>query len=110
MKRMLKTAILVGIGVVIGARYSVAADWMLRVEDSGRVCHVQLKTASRIGDDFKGPFSSRKAACQEAATQYDDSDRSKCWTYGGGTVTGCRNEGVTLPPKKSGKKRRPRVA
>jgi hypothetical protein len=105
---MLKTAILAGIAVVIGAGYAAAADWMLRVQPSGRICHVQLKTASPIGDDFKGPFRSRKAACQEAANQYDDSlsDQSKCWTYGRGTVTGCKNEGVTLPPKKLGKKRR----
>lgn len=57
-----------------------AADWMLRVESSGRVCHVQLKTASPLGEDFKGPFSSRKDACTEASNQYDSSlsDNGRC--------------------------------
>jgi hypothetical protein len=81
--------------------YAQAADWMLRVTTTSRTCHVQLKTASPLGEDFKGPFPSRKAACQEAVNQYDDSasDQQKCWTYGGGTVSGCRAEGITLPPK-----------
>jgi hypothetical protein len=48
-----------------------SADWMLRVQTMGRVCHVQLTTAAPIGADFKGPFSTRKGACQEAAVQYD---------------------------------------
>lgn len=84
-----------------------AADWMLRVQTTSRVCHVQLKTAAPLGEDFKGPFASRKEACQEAANQYDDSasDPSKCWTYGGGTVSGCRADGITLPPTRSRRKR-----
>lgn len=102
MKRELKTTILTASLVLISAGCAGAADWMLRVQTMGRICHVQLKTATPIGEDFKGPFSSRKSACQEAENQYDDSlsDQSKCWTYGGGTVTGCKNDGVTLPPKK----------
>jgi hypothetical protein len=86
---------------VFSTSYAIAADWMLRVETSSRVCHVQLKTASPLGQDFKGPFSSRKTACGEAANQYDStlSDQSKCWTYGNGTVDGCKQDGVVLPPK-----------
>ena len=85
--------------------FAQADDWMLRVELSGRVCHVQLKTASKLGEDFKGPFASRKAACVEAGKQYDPdlSDKSKCWTYGGGTVSGCKTDGVTLPPSSATK-------
>ena len=69
------------------------------VERSGRVCHVQLKTAAPLGEDFKGPFPSRKTACQEAN---DDSasDQQKCWTYGGGTVSGYAKDGVILPGSK----------
>lgn len=76
-----------------------AADWMLRVETSSRVCHVQLKTAAPLGVDFRGPFPSRKAACQEALNQYDSStsDQGKCWAYGNGTISGCKNDGVVLP-------------
>jgi hypothetical protein len=87
---------------------SRAADWMLRVQTMSRVCHVQLSTASPIGEDFKGPFSSRKKACEEAANQYDEtaSDQSKCWTYGGGTVSGCKSDGITLPPRKQHKKKK----
>jgi hypothetical protein len=68
-----------------------ADDWMLRVETSSRVCHVQLKTASPLGSDMSGPFSSQEDACQEAARQFDSSlsDQSKCWTYGAGTRAGC---------------------
>jgi hypothetical protein len=77
-----------------------ADDWMVRVQTTSRVCHVQLKTAAPLGADFKGPLPSRKAACQEAANQYDDSasDQQKCWTYGDGTINGCGADGVTLPP------------
>lgn len=78
-----------------------ADDWMLRVQTMGRTCHVQLKTASPLGQDFKGPFQSRKAACQEASNQYDNSatDQQKCWTYGAGTVKVCMKDGVNLPSK-----------
>jgi hypothetical protein len=84
-----------------------ADDWMLRVQTMGRVCHVQLKTAAPLGEDFKGPFPSRKSACQEAANQYDSSlsDQSKCWTYGSGTVTGCNKDGITLPPSSARSKK-----
>lgn len=87
--------------MLISTENSQAVDWMLRVETSNRACHVQLKTAAPIGEDFKGPFSSRKRACQEAASQYDRtlSDQSKCWTYGRGTVSGCGDEEITLPPR-----------
>jgi hypothetical protein len=78
-----------------------AEDWMVRVVTTSRTCNVQLKTASSLGADFKGPFPSRKAACQEAKNQYDKdfSNQSKCWTYGGGTVSGCNADGVSLPQK-----------
>jgi hypothetical protein len=76
-----------------------ADDWMLRVQTTSRVCHVQLKTAAPLGQDLKGPFASRKAACNEANNQYDDtlSDQSKCWTFGQGTRDGCKSDGVVLP-------------
>lgn len=85
--------------VALVDRPAMAADWMLRVETSSRVCHVQLKTASPLGQDFKGPFASRKEACQEALNQYDSSasDQGKCWTYGGGTISGCKSDGINLP-------------
>jgi hypothetical protein len=81
-----------------------AAEWMLRVETSGRVCHVQEKTAASLGNDLDGPFSSRAAACKAAAKAYDSSmsDAKKCWTYGRGTVQGCESDGTTLPPKMRG--------
>lgn len=78
-----------------------AEEWMLRVETSSRACHVQLKTASKLGEDFKGPFASRKDACKEAAAQYDGTkeDMTKCGTYGEGTIKGCAKDKVSLPPK-----------
>jgi hypothetical protein len=84
-----------------------ADDWMFRVQTMGRICHVQIKTASPLGEDFKGPFPSRKLACQEAANQYNStlSDQSKCWIYGSGTVTGCKKDGITLPPRSARSKK-----
>jgi hypothetical protein len=81
-------------------KIAAAADWMLRVETSSRACHVQLRTAAPLGRDFKGPFPSRQAACAEASNQYDStlSNQGKCWTYGGGTIDGCGQEHITLPP------------
>jgi hypothetical protein len=83
-----------------------ADDWMLRVETSGRTCHVQLKTASPLGADFKGPFPSRPLACAEARNQYDSAstDSTKCWAYGSGTIDGCKKDGVTLPSNSLEKK------
>jgi hypothetical protein len=86
--------------ISMSASVAAADEWMLRVETSSRVCHVQLKTAAPLGDDFKGPFSSRKDACKEASNQYDGtlSDQGKCWTYGNGTIGGCKRDGIVLPP------------
>jgi hypothetical protein len=80
---------------------AVANDWMLRVETSSRVCHVQLKTAVPLGADFKGPFPDRKSTCTEASNQYDNtlSNQGKCWTYGQGAIDGCKKDGISLPPK-----------
>jgi hypothetical protein len=87
------------LAVSVLADHARADDWMLRVETSSRVCHVQLVTASPLGADLKGPFSSRKDACTEASNQYDStlSDTSKCWTYGHGTIDWCSSENVNLP-------------
>jgi hypothetical protein len=91
-------------GATVGVLFSCssyAADWMLRVQTSSRTCHVQLKTAAPLGTDMSGPFSSRKEACQAASDAFDSSftDPTKCWTYGGGTVDGCEQDGVHLPKK-----------
>ena len=80
-----------------------AADqWMLRRETSSGACHVQKKTASPLGADLAGPFSTRKDACLKAKDLYDSdgTDSAKCSAYGQGTITGCKNESVTLPPGK----------
>jgi hypothetical protein len=108
MKRASQVVLVISVLTMLSTEQSRAADWMLRVQTMSRVCHVQLSTASPIGDDFKGPFSSRKKACEEAANQYDEttSDQSKCWTYGGGTVSGCKSDGITLPPRKQTKKKK----
>jgi hypothetical protein len=78
---------------------ALAADeWVIRVVTTSRVCHVQLKTAASLGADFKTGFKTRKDACQEAKNQYDKdlSNPAKCWTYGGGTVSACGADGITL--------------
>ena len=96
---------MISIGALLGVScLSVSAyadEWMLRVTTTSRACHVQLKTADRLGADMDGPFTSEAAACKAALKAYDPqlSDPSKCWTYGGGTVKGCNAVGVALPSK-----------
>ena len=87
--------------VAAGSGAAIAEDWMIRVVTTSRTCNVQLKTAASLGADFKGPFKTRKDACQEAKNQYDKdlSNTAKCWTYGNGTVEGCKGDGVILPKK-----------
>jgi hypothetical protein len=87
-------------GFAIGWEEASAADtWVVRQETSSTVCHVQNSTAAPLGRDLAGPFDSRKVACQKAKGLYDQSatDTNMCSGYGAGTVTGCKNDGVTLP-------------
>jgi hypothetical protein len=85
----------------MSSAYGQAADWMVRREPSSGACHVQLRTAAPLGADLSGPFPSRRSACLDAANRYEaaTTDPQKCGTYGGGTVSGCNLDGVTLPPK-----------
>lgn len=101
MLNMLRAGIVAASALTFLSTMASAEEWMLRVEVSSRVCHVQLKTASKVGDDFKGPFAKRKGACEEAAAQFDSTsvDMTKCGSYGGGTIKGCAKDNVTLPPK-----------
>ena len=99
MKALISVSVL-GLITTGYASYAYAEDWMLRVQAPSRTCHVQPKTASPLGDDLKGPFPSRKAACQEAVNLENDdrSDQSKCWSFGGSTVSACKPEGIVLSP------------
>jgi hypothetical protein len=83
----------------LSAPLFAADQWMVRRETSSGACHVQKKTASPLGVDLAGPFDSRKGACLKAKDLYDPdgTDSSKCFTYGQGTVDGCKNEAVPLP-------------
>ena len=83
-----------------------ADQWMLRRESSGGACHVQIKTASPLGADLAGPFDTRKNACIKAKNLYDPeaTDPSKCFTYGQGTIDGCKKEAVPLPGTRSSKR------
>jgi len=75
------------------------ADWMVRRQTMGGICHVQMKTASPIGSDLSGPHSTRKIACTSAKQLYDSSgtDSKRCAEYGNGTVSSCKQDGVSLP-------------
>jgi hypothetical protein len=100
MKALISVSVL-GLIATGYASYAYAEDWMLRVQAMSRTCHVQPKTtASPLGDDLKGPFPSRKAACQEAVNLENDdrSDQSKCWSFGGSTISACKPEGIVLSP------------
>lgn len=74
-------------------------EWMVRRQTTSGICHVQLKTASPLGSDLAGPFSTRKDACEKASELYDSSgtDSSKCSGYGSGTASACKNDGIKLP-------------
>ena len=84
--------------LLISAGYARAEDWMVRRETSSGVCHVQRQTAASLGKDLSGPFSSRKAACEDAKKRFEaaTTDREKCGAYGNGTVTDCKSEDVAL--------------
>ena len=99
MRRLMSAVAFLGASSLTVSAY--AEDWVLRVTTTSRACHVQLKTADRLGADMDGPFTTEAAACKAALRAYDSqlSDPSKCWTYGGGTVKGCNAAGVTLPSK-----------
>ena len=73
-------------------------EWVLRKSTSANVCHVQKATASPLGRDVSR-HDTRKAACEKAAEMHDPdlTDSGKCFTYGGGTVSECKEEGVKLP-------------
>jgi hypothetical protein len=89
--------------VAFSAPLFAADQWMLRRETSSGVCHVQKKTASSLGADLAGPFNTRKDACLKAKDLYDSDGTggAMCSGYGQGTITGCKNESVTLPGEKS---------
>ena len=93
--------VLVGCSIVMLEIPAIAhsEDWVVRKENSNAICHVQKKTAAPLGSDYHGPFPTRQAACQDAKSSYDDTltDKSKCMGYGGGTVDGCKIDGVSLP-------------
>lgn len=93
----------------ISSELFAADQWMLRRETSSGACHVQKKTASPLGADLAGPFDNRKDACNKASDLYDadGTDSSKCSTYGQGTIGGCKNEGVTLPPSTNKSQQKP---
>jgi hypothetical protein len=83
------------------AKISMAAEvkpWMITKVTTSNTCHVLLSTASPIGV-VVSRHDSRKEACAEALALYDDTltDKSKCFTYGKGTVDSCEKEGVKLP-------------
>jgi hypothetical protein len=73
--------------------------WELRRQTTSSVCHVQRSDSLPKLGELMSTHDTRKAACQQAKLQFDSSmsDQSKCWSYGGGTKTGCKNDGVDLP-------------
>lgn len=79
-----------------------AKDWELRKQTMSSTCHVQPSTTRPpLGELLVSEHDTRKAACQAAAALYDDdmADQSKCYVYTPGAITGCKAEGITLPPK-----------
>src|SRR5262245_22850831 len=75
------------------------ATWELRRQTTSSVCHVQRSDSLPKLGELVSTHDTRKAACEEAKRQYDSSmsNQSKCWSYGAGTKTGCKNDGVDLP-------------
>lgn len=101
LKASIARALLISIGVP--SPLFAADQWMVRRESSSGACHVQVKTASPLGADLAGPFDARKAACLKSKDRFDPdaTDPNKCFTYGQGTVDGCKKEGVILPGTKN---------
>lgn len=80
------------------AEATAAKEWVITKAATSNACHVQKATASPFGD-VVSRHDTRKEACQHALDLHDESmtDKGKCFTYGGGTVTACKSEGVELP-------------
>jgi hypothetical protein len=80
---MRKTIILVCSCILWVACKNVADSdkYMVRMSTPSNACRVQLKTASPIGEDHLGPFSTKdeavKAMCKDIDP--DMSDEDKCW-------------------------------
>lgn len=76
----------------------MADEWMIRRQTTSGICHIQLKTASPLGSDLAGPFSTKKDACKKAAELYEaaSTDPQKCSGFGGGSVSACSKEGVKI--------------
>lgn len=83
----------------IGAASAQPVTWELRRQTTSNVCHVQRSDSLPKLGDLMSSHNTRRAACEEAKRQYDSSmsNQSKCWSYGAGTKTGCKSEGVDLP-------------
>lgn len=99
-KARIAQVLLISIGV--SSPLFAADQWMVRRETSSGTCHVQIKTASPLGADLAGPFDTRKDACIKAKDLFDPdaTDPNKCFTYGQGTIDGCKKEAVVLPGAK----------
>ncbi len=77
---------------------AMADQWVVNRTTTGAICHVQVTTAKPFGPRLSGPFPDRKSACQSAKESYNNMDSQQgCSSYGGGTVDGCKSDGVKLP-------------
>jgi hypothetical protein len=92
--------VVLSLGLVIGVHVASAhaAKWDLRRVTTSAVCHVQPSDSSPPLGVLMKAYDTRKEACQEAKKQNDSSmsDPKKCWSYGSGTKTGCKADGVDL--------------
>lgn len=90
--------LILAIALTAAAGNAMAEQWVVNRETAGAICHVQVTTAKPFGPRLSGPFPDRKSACQSAKDSYNNMDsQAGCSSYGGGTVDGCKSDGVKLP-------------
>jgi hypothetical protein len=76
-----------------------AADWIIARASTSGSCTVQdEKSRPILGTPLSGKYPNRKAACSAAKSLKTDDpgDTKMCMSFGGGTVSGCKSDGVNL--------------
>ena len=98
MRTLSKIAAAISISIFL-VNAAFADDWYVRRQTTNGACHVQEATVRPASGNDLAKCKSQKEACTKAKDLYDGSvpDPKKCFSYGGGTVKACKNEGVSLP-------------
>src|SRR4051812_24923395 len=68
--------------VATGVHCTGDGSWCVRRQSGSHTCHLQLITASPLGEDYLGPFTKKIDGAKAMCAAYDPTftDQSKCWS------------------------------